>query len=131
MLKPPELRYNVCCSNIQKEENTDDSKQEYHEFRKNAIPIYGYTGSNAKYAGMVCQKIMEVEISNKIGANKHKQSETRNSHRCGFCPRRLDTRLGTMYLMVPMIRNGGYIPFFVTERKRSEKALIHTKVHVA
>ncbi|HHU03234.1 MAG TPA: hypothetical protein GXZ91_08935 [Christensenellaceae bacterium] len=26
--------------------------------------------------------------------------------------------------MVSMIRNGGYIPFFVTERKRSEAALI-------
>ena len=29
-----------------------------------------------------------------------------------------------MYLMVPKVRSGGYIPFFVTERKRSEAALI-------
>ena len=29
-----------------------------------------------------------------------------------------------MYLMVPKVRQGGYIPFFVTERKRSEAALI-------
>ena len=29
-----------------------------------------------------------------------------------------------MYLMVPKVRNGGYIPFFVTERRRSEAALI-------
>lgn len=35
-----------------------------------------------------------------------------------------DTRVGTMYLMVPKLRNRGYIPFFVTERKRSEAALI-------
>ncbi|WP_197685387.1 hypothetical protein [Nitratiruptor tergarcus] len=26
--------------------------------------------------------------------------------------------------MVPKIRKGGYIPFFITERKRSEQALI-------
>ena len=32
--------------------------------------------------------------------------------------------MGTMYLMVPKVRQGGYIPFFVTERKRSEAALI-------
>ena len=32
--------------------------------------------------------------------------------------------MGTIYLMVPKVRNGGYIPFFVTERKRSEAALI-------
>lgn len=29
-----------------------------------------------------------------------------------------------MYLLVPKLRRGGYIPFFVTERKRSEQALI-------
>ena len=32
--------------------------------------------------------------------------------------------MGTMYLMVPKLRSRGYIPFFVTERKRSEAALI-------
>ena len=41
-----------------------------------------------------------------------------------YRPRRLDTRMGTMYLMVPKLRNHGYIPLFVTERKRSEVALI-------
>ena len=29
-----------------------------------------------------------------------------------------------MYLVVPKVRKGGYIPFFVTEKKRSEQALI-------
>ena len=31
---------------------------------------------------------------------------------------------GNMYLLIPKVRNCGYIPFFVTERKRSEAALI-------
>ncbi|MHC1786395.1 MAG: IS256 family transposase [Christensenellales bacterium] len=72
----------------------------------------------------LCQQMMEVEVSSKIGADKHEQSQDRTSHRCGFRPRRLDTRLGTMYLMVPKVRNGGYIPFFVTGRKRSEATLV-------
>ncbi len=73
----------------------------------------------------LCSRMMEAEVSSKIGADKHEQSQERTSHRCGFRPRRLDTRVGTMYLMVPKARNGGYgIPFFVTERKRSEAALI-------
>jgi len=38
--------------------------------------------------------------------------------------RRFDTRMGTMYLLVPKVRKGGYVPFFVTERKRSEQALM-------
>ena len=72
----------------------------------------------------LCAQMMEAEVSKQIGAEKHEQSRERISHRCGFRPRRLDTRMGTMYLMVPKVRNGGYIPFFVTERKRSEAALI-------
>ena len=72
----------------------------------------------------LCSQMMEAEISNQIGAEKHEQSQERTSHRCGFRTRRLDTRMGTMYLLVPKVRNGGYIPFFVTERKRSEAALV-------
>lgn len=72
----------------------------------------------------LCRQMMEAEVSGKIGADKHEQTPERTSHRCGFRARRLDTRLGTMYLMIPKVRNGGYIPFFVTERKRSEAALV-------
>lgn len=72
----------------------------------------------------LCSQMMEAEVSNQIGAEKHQQSTERTSHRCGFRPRRLDTRMGTMYLLVAKVRNGGYIPFFLTERKRSEAALI-------
>jgi transposase-like protein len=72
----------------------------------------------------LCEQMMEVEVSNQLGADKHEQSQERSSHRCGYRPRRLDTRMGTMYLMIPKVRNGGYIPFFITERKRSEAALV-------
>ena len=50
--------------------------------------------------------------------------KSRTGYRCGYRIRRFDTRLGTVYLSVPKIRQGGYIPFFVTEKKRSEQALI-------
>ena len=72
----------------------------------------------------LCEQMMEAEVSYRIGADKHKQNQERTSHRCGFRSRRLDTRLGTMYLLIPKVRKGGYIPFFITERKRSESALI-------
>lgn len=32
--------------------------------------------------------------------------------------------MGTMYLLIPKIRSGGYVPLFLTSRKRSEAALI-------
>lgn len=72
----------------------------------------------------LCDQLMEVEITAKLGAGKHERTDSRSEYRAGFRPRRFDTRMGTMYLMVPKPRKGGYIPFFVTERKRSEAALM-------
>jgi len=68
----------------------------------------------------LCDQLMEAEVSSQIGAEKHEQNSERKTSRSGYRPRRLDTRMGTIYLMVPKVRNGGYIPFFITERKRSE-----------
>ena len=72
----------------------------------------------------VMDKFMETEVAHKSGAEKGSHSQTRTGYRCGYRVRRFDTRLGTVYLSVPKIRQGGYIPFFVTEKKRSEQALI-------
>ena len=72
----------------------------------------------------LCSQLMEAEVSQQLGAGKSERVDSRSGYRCGYRPRRLDTRMGTMYLMVPKVRQGGYIPFFVTERKRSEAALI-------
>ncbi len=72
----------------------------------------------------VMDKFMEIEVAHKTGAEKGIHAETRTGYRCSYRIRRFDTRLGTVYLSVPKIRQGGYIPFFVTEKKRSEQALI-------
>ena len=72
----------------------------------------------------LCAQLMEAEVSSIVGAEKNAHNPSRSDYRCGYRPRRLDTRMGTMYLMVPKLRSRGYIPFFVTERKRSEAALI-------
>lgn len=69
-------------------------------------------------------RLMQIEAEAKVGVEKGKHDETRTTHFSGVRVRRFDTRLGTMYLLVPKLRRGGYIPFFVTERKRSEHALI-------
>lgn len=72
----------------------------------------------------LCSQLMEAEVANELGAEKNERSGNRTGYRCGYRVRRMDTRMGTMYLMVPKVRSGGYIPFFVSERKRSEAALI-------
>jgi transposase-like protein len=59
---------------------------------------------------------MEVEVTAKINASKSERNSQRTGYRSGYRVRRFDTRLGTMYLFVPKIRKGGYVPFFVTEK---------------
>ncbi len=72
----------------------------------------------------LCHELMEVEVDNKLNAGKGAHSPERVGYRSGTRVRRFDTRMGTMYLLVPKVRKGGYVPFFVTERKRSEQALM-------
>ena len=70
------------------------------------------------------QQLMQMEAELKVGAEKGRHIVLRNTYFSGHRVRRFDTRLGTTYLLVPKLRKGGYIPFFVVERKRSEQALI-------
>ena len=72
----------------------------------------------------IMEKLMEIEASMKAGSPKGKHSKERKTYFSGTRVRRFDTRLGSVYLLVPKLRQGGYIPFFVTEKKRSEQALI-------
>ena len=62
------------------------------------------------------QQLMQMEAELKVGAEKGKHSVLRNTYFSGHRIRRFDTRLGTVYLLVPKLRKGGYIPFFVVER---------------
>ena len=72
----------------------------------------------------VMTEMMRIEAEAKVGAAKGKHAQDRTTYFSGARARRVDTRLGTVYLLVPKVRKGGYIPFFVSERRRSEQALI-------
>ncbi len=69
----------------------------------------------------LCTQLVEAKVDQQLGAEKSERAESRSGYRSGYRP---DTRMGTMYLMVTKVRQGGYIPFFVSERKRSKAALI-------
>ena len=75
-------------------------------------------------AEMVADFLMEAEVSAKVGAEPYERSEDRSTHRNGTRDRRWDTRLGTLCLKVPKVREGGYVPSFIEHRKRSEQALV-------
>jgi putative transposase len=75
-------------------------------------------------AEMIADFVMEAEVTEKVGAAPHERSAERTTHRNGHRQRRWDTRLGTLMLQVPKVREGGYIPSFIENRRRSEQALI-------
>lgn len=75
-------------------------------------------------AEMIADFVMEAEVTAKVGAEPHERSAERTTHRNGFRDRRWDTRLGTLSLRVPKLREGGYVPSFIEHRKRSEQALV-------
>jgi putative transposase len=75
-------------------------------------------------AEMVLNFIGEAEAAAQIGAEPYERSEDRSGLRNGHRDRRFDTRLGTLRLRIPKLREGGFVPSFIEHRKRSEQALI-------
>jgi putative transposase len=75
-------------------------------------------------AEMIADFVMDAEVTAKVGAEPHARSPERTTQRNGFRDRRWDTRLGTLELKVPKVREGGYVPSFIEHRKRSEQALV-------
>jgi transposase-like protein len=75
-------------------------------------------------AEAVLQLLMEADVEGLIGAGRHGRSPDRLNWRNGYRERALDTRLGTLQLRVPKLRQGSYFPPFLEPREASEEALV-------
>ena len=72
----------------------------------------------------VLQLLMEHDVEGQIGAGRHERSDGRLTYRNGYRDRELKTRLGSLNLRVPKLRQGSYFPAFLEPRQTSEKALV-------
>jgi putative transposase len=72
------------------------------------------------------QMLMHEDANVLCGAEYRERSPERVNNRNGYrSPRRFDTRLGSIDLLIPKLRKGSYYPGWLLEpRKRSEKALV-------
>jgi transposase-like protein len=70
------------------------------------------------------QELMEAEVSAQIGAERYERAEERTTQRNGYRTRPWDTRVGTLELAIPKLRQGSYFPSWLEARKRGEQALI-------
>lgn len=73
---------------------------------------------------VLVQSLMEAEVSAKIGAERYERNEGRTTYRNGYREREWDTRVGTLKLRIPKLRQGSYFPSLLEPRRRAEKALL-------
>jgi len=70
------------------------------------------------------QALMELEVSQHIGAERHERTPDRTGQRNGYRDRSWDTRVGSIELKVPRVRDGSFYPVMLEPRKRAERALV-------
>ena len=73
---------------------------------------------------VLIQAVMEAEVATKTGASFGERSSERITYRNGYRTRPWDTRVGTLDLQVPKVREGSYFPSLLEPRRRSERALL-------
>ena len=73
---------------------------------------------------VVADAVMDADVSARIGAEHGERSPDRQTYRNGYRSRQWDTRVGTMELRIPKLREGSYFPSLLEPRRRSEKALL-------
>ena len=107
-------------------ENTtmaDDSMSLLETLRK--VSAEGEVDVLREGVRLLAQAIMEAEVTELTGVAKgERDPERRLTHRNGYRERRWDTRVGTIELDVPRVRDGSYLPSLLDPRRRTERALL-------
>src|SRR5918912_2877141 len=81
------------------------------EFLREGVRVFG-------------EALMELEVTRHVGAERHARTPERTGQRNGYRERDWDTRVGTIELRVPRVRDGSYFPSLLDPRKRGERALV-------
>jgi transposase-like protein len=73
----------------------------------------------------LAEAVMEAEVSELTGVPKGERAPDRRlTSRNGYRERRWDTRVGTIDLAIPRVRDGSYFPSLLEPRRRAERALL-------
>ena len=72
---------------------------------------------------VLSQALMELEVSQHVHAERYEHSVDRTGQRNGYRERQWDTRVGTIELQVPRVRDGSFFPSLLAPRRRAEQAL--------
>lgn len=78
----------------------------------------------SKLVEVVLNQILEVQVSEALGADRHERSEDRTGYRNGHRARTLYTRVGPITLKVPQTREGSFSTDIFKRYQRSEQAFV-------
>ena len=78
----------------------------------------------AKLVEVVVNQILEAQVSEALGAERHERSEERQGYRNGYRARTLYTRVGPLTLQVPQTREGVFSTEVFKRYQRSEQAFV-------
>jgi transposase-like protein len=73
---------------------------------------------------VLAEELMEMELAEHVGAERHERTPDRTGYRNGYRERPWDTRVGTIELKVPRVRDGSFFPSLLEPRRRAERALV-------
>jgi len=74
---------------------------------------------------VLAEAVMEAEVTEVTGVpHGERDPERRLTRRNGYRERRWDTRVGSLDLAIPRVRDGSYFPSLLEPRRRAERALL-------
>lgn len=75
-------------------------------------------------AQLLSQRLIELEATERIGADRYERTAERCTSRNGYRDRTWETRVGKLELRIPKVREGAFFPSFLEPRKMAEKAIL-------
>ncbi len=88
--------------------------------------LFGGDGQMARLLEQVLNQVLEAQVTDHLQAAPYERTEQRQGYRNGYKPRQFTTRVGTLSLRVPQVREGQFSTELFARYQRSEQALVLT-----
>lgn len=94
------------------------------EILKDLFTQSGKDKAFAKLMESILNQVLQAQASEQVGAGYYERNADRQAYRNGSRDRSMKTRIGTLTLSVPRLRNGAFSTELFARYQRSEQALV-------